>query len=394
MQRFCSIFSQLLQLFPRLEFEQAVRQHHADRHLRGFPCWGQFVAMLFCQLGQAHSLREICGGLAATEGRLKHLGLSAAPKRSTLSCANGQRPWQLFETVFQQLLGKCRGQLGLAAGGHKFRFKNCLLSLDASVIDLCVSLFDWAQFRRTKGAIKLHLLLDHAGYLPSFAVVTTGKTHDLRVARQLEFQPGTVLVFDRGYLDYQWFVELSRRQVYFVTRLKENAVYEVVERRVVPQRSNVVADEVIFFPSQAEARKEYFFRRVEIDDPEQGRLVFLTNYHKLGATTVAAVYKDRWQVELFFKELKQNLRIKTFVGTSSNAVRTQVWTALIAMLLLRYLQLRAKFGWSLSNLAALLRQQLFVHRDAWKWLDEPFESPAGLPETAMKQLALPLAARG
>ena len=243
----------------------------------------------------------------------------------------------MFETVFQQLLGKCRGQLGLAAGGHKFRFKNCLLSLDASVIDLCVSLFDWAQFRRTKGAIKLHLLLDHAGYLPSFAVVTTGKTHDLRVDRQLEFQPGTVLVFDRGYLDYQWFVELSRRQVYFVTRLKENAVYEVVERRVVPQRSNVVADEVIFFPSQAEASKEYFFRRVEIDDPEQGRLVFLTNYHKLGATTVAAVYKDHWQVELFFKELKQNLRIKTFVGTSNNAVRTQVWTALIAMLLLRYL---------------------------------------------------------
>ena len=188
----------------------------------------------------------------------------------------------MFETVFQQLLGKCRGQFGLAAGGHKFRFKNRLLSLDASVIDLCVSLFDWVQFRRTKGAIKLHLLLDHAGYLPSFAVVTTGKTHDLRVARQWEFQPGTVLVFDRGYLDYQWFVELSRRQVCFVTRLKENAVYEVVERRVVPQRSNVVADEVIFFPSQAEASKEYFFRRVEIDDPEQGRLVFLTNYHKLG----------------------------------------------------------------------------------------------------------------
>ena len=170
--------------------------------------------MLFCQLGQAHSLREICGGLAATEGNLKHLGLSAAPKCSTLSYANGQRPWQLFETVFQQLLGKCRGQLGLTARGHKFRFKNRLLSLDASVIDLCVSVFDWAQFQRTKGAIKLHLLLDHAGYLPSFAVITTGKTHDLRVARQLEFEPGTVLVLDRGYIDYQWFVALSRRQVY------------------------------------------------------------------------------------------------------------------------------------------------------------------------------------
>ena len=182
--------------------------------------------------------------------------------------------------------------------------------------------------------------------------------------------------------------------MYFVTRLKENAVYEVVERRAVPQGSNVVADEVIFFSRQAEASPEYFFRRVEIDDPEQGRLVFLTNHHKLGATTVAAIYKDRWQVELFFKALKQNLRIKTFVGTSSNAVRTQVWTALIAMLLLRYLQLRAKFSWSLSNLAALLRQQLFVHRDVWTWLDEPFQPPPGLPQTAIEQLALPLAARG
>ena len=186
--------------------------------------------------------------------------------------ANGQRPWQLFETVLQQLLGKCRGQLGLAAGGHKFRFQNHLLSLDASVIDLCVSLFNWAQFRRTKGAIKLHLLLDHAGYLPSFAVVTPGKTHDLRVARQLEFEPGTVLVLDRGYIDYQWFVALSRRQVYFVTRLKENVVYEVVEQRAVSQGSNVVADEVIFSPSQVEARPEYFFQRLEIADPEQGRL--------------------------------------------------------------------------------------------------------------------------
>ena len=224
-------------------------------------------------------------------------------------------------------------------------------------------------------------------------MITTGKTHDLRVARQLAFEPGTVLVLDRGYIDYQWFVELSQRQVYFVTRLKENAVYEVVQRRAVPQHSNVIADEVIFFSSQVQPSKEYFFRRVEIDDPEQGRLVFLTNHHKLGAATVAAIYKDRWQVELFFKALKQNLRIKTFVGTSSNAVRTQVWTALIAMLLLRYLQLRAKFGWSLSNLAALLRQQLFVHREVWRWLDEPFQPPPGLPQTAMKQLALPLAAR-
>ena len=191
MSQVCSIFSQLLKLFPRAEFEQAVRQHRGERHARGFTCWGQFVAMLFCQLGRAQSLREICGGLAASQGKLRHLGLSAAPPRSTLAYANRQRPWQIYETVLQQLLAKCRG----AAPGHKFRFKNKLLSLDASVIDLCASLFDWAQFRRTKGAVKLHLVLDHDGYLPSFCVVTDGKTPDLAPVRQMLFDPATIVVF-------------------------------------------------------------------------------------------------------------------------------------------------------------------------------------------------------
>ena len=393
MQRFSSIFSQLLQLFPRTEFEQAVRKHQAERHARGFPCWGQFVAMLFCQLGRARSLREICGGLAATEGKLKHLGLAGAPKRSTLAYANEHRPWRLYETLFQQLLSKCQNFVAAQGGAKKFRFKNRLLSLDATVIDLCVSLYDWAQFRRTKGAVKLHLLLDHDGYLPSFAVLTDGKTHELKVARKMEFEPGAVLVVDRAYADYRWFVELSRRKVFFVTRLKHKAVYEVVERRAIPQRGPVLADEIIYFPSRAEASREHFFRRVEVLDPDRDEpLVFLTNHFGLGATTVAAIYRDRWQVELFFKALKQNLRIKTFVGVSANAVRTQVFTALIAILVLRYLQLRARYGWSLSNLAALLGQQLFVYRDLWCWLDQPFEPPPALT-AAVEQLALPLAVR-
>lgn len=393
MQRFSSIFSQLLQLFPRIEFEQAVRKHQAERHARGFACWGQFVAMLFCQLGRAHSLREICGGLAATEGKLKHLGLAGAPKRSTLAYANEHRPWRLYETLFQQLLAKCRGFVTAQGSAKKFRFKNRLLSLDATVIDLCVSLYDWAQFRRTKGAVKLHLLLDHDGYLPSFAVLTEGKTHELKVARKMEFEAGTVVVVDRAYTDYRWFVELSRRKVFFVTRLKDKAVYEVVERRAIPQRGPVLADEIIYFPRRAEASREHFFRRVEVLDPERDEpLVFLTNHLGLGATTVAAIYRDRWQIELFFKALKQNLRIKTFVGVSANAVRTQVFTALIAILLLRYLQLRARYGWSLSNLAALLGQQLFVYRDLWRWLDEPFEPPPALT-AAVEQLALPLQVR-
>jgi len=392
--RVSSIFSQILQLIPRFEFESAVRKHHAERHARGFSSWGQFVAMLFCQLGHAKSLREICGGLAASEGKLRHLGLPAAPARSTLAYANEHRPWQLCQTVFDQLLAKCQTLAASQPGTRKkmkFRFKNPLLSLDASVIDLCATMFDWAKFRLTKGAVKLHLLLDHDGYLPSYAVITEGKKHEVRVARQMRFAPGTILVFDRGYTDYAWFVDLLQQGVYFVTRLKENADYGVVEELAIPQRRGVWRDQVIFFYKLAQAGTDAYFRRIEFYDEENDRvLVFLTSHLGLAAATIAAVYKERWQIELFFRALKQSLRVKTFVGTSANALKTQLWTALIAILLVKYLQLKSSFGWSLSNLVALLRQQLFVYRDLWAWMDDPFQPPpipAGLPEQLALQLA-------
>jgi Transposase DDE domain/Domain of unknown function (DUF4372) len=391
--RVSSIFSQILQLIPRLEFESAVRQHKAERHARGFTSWGQFIAMLFCQLGHAKSLREICGGLAASEGKLRHLGLPTAPSRSTLAYANEHRPWQLHRTVFEQLLAKC--QMLVASQPEtrkkrKFRFKNPLLSLDATVIDLCATMFDWAKFRLTKGAVKLHLLLDHDGYLPSFAVITEGKKHEIRVARQMQFARGTILAFDRGYTDYQWFMSLTEQGVYFVTRLKENADYGVVEKREIPQRRGVLRDEVVFFYKLEQDNKKTFFRRIEFYDGEHDRvLVFLTNHLELAAATVAAIYKERWQIELFFRALKQSLRVKTFVGTSANALKTQLWTALIAMLVVKYLQLRSTFGWSLSNLVALLRQQLFVYRDLWAWIDDPFQPPP-IPERSSEQLTLQL----
>jgi len=392
--RVSSIFSQILQLIPRLEFESAVRRHEAERHARGFSCWGQFIAMLFCQLGHAKSLREICGGLAASEGKLRHLGLPTAPARSTLAYANEHRPWQLQQTIFEQLLTKCQGLAASQPGTRKkskFRFKNPLLSLDATVIDLCATMFDWAKFRLTKGAVKLHLLLDHDGYLPSFAVISEGKKHEVRVARQMQFAPGAILVFDRGYTDYLWFTNLTQQAVYFVTRLKENADYGVLEKREVPQRRGVLRDEVIFFYKLAQAGQDAYFRRIEFYDEERDRvLVFLTNHLELAAATVAAIYKERWQIELFFRALKQSLRVKTFVGTSANALKTQLWTALIAMLLVKYLQLRSTFGWSLSNLVALLRQQLFVYRDLWTWIDDPFQPPP-LSASLPKQLALQLA---
>ncbi|HLB92047.1 MAG TPA: IS4 family transposase [Terriglobales bacterium] len=385
MIRVSSIFSQMLQLFSRAEFERAVLEHRAERHARGFSCWGQFVAMLFCHLGRAQSLREICGGLAASEGKLRHLGLPDAPKRSTLAYANEHRPWALYRSVFYQLLSRCRE----VAGSHGFRFKNKLLTLDATLIELCASVFDWAQYQRTKGAVKLHLLLDHQGLLPSFALITEGRVHENRVARSLRFEPGTIVVFDRGYADYDWFASLDAEGVFFVTRLKDNAAYGVVERRPVPQHGALRRDEIIFlYKTARRGNYDLFLRRIEVWDATQKRtLVFLTNHRGFAASTIAAVYHQRWQIELLFKALKQNLRIKTFVGTSPNALQIQIWTALIALLVLKYLQLRARYGWSLSNLAALLRQQLFVYRDLIAWIDNPFQPPPLLDPSA-EQLTL------
>jgi len=388
MNRVCSIFAQVLQFIPRLEFAAAVRKHQAERHARGFHCWTQLVAMLFCQLGRAQSLREIVGGLATCEGKLQHLGVESAPKRSTLAYGNEHRPWQLFQSVFEALYQRCVAD-AMQRGRRKFRFKHKLLSLDATLIPLCLSMFDWALYRRSKGAVKLHLVLDHDGYLPKFAVVTDGKTSDIKVARDLEFEPGTVLVIDRGYQDFDWWLELSRQKVFFVTRLKDNAEYGIVEQRAADRERGILLDEVVLLTKIQEAGPVARMRRIEVwIEEKQESMVFFTNHLTLAASTIAAIYKDRWQVELFFKALKQSLRIKTFVGTSANAVMIQIWTALIAMLVVKYLQLRSSFGWSLSNLVALLRHQLFVYRDLTAWLNAPFQPPPEL--VPVEQLALAL----
>jgi Transposase DDE domain/Domain of unknown function (DUF4372) len=387
MNRVCSIFSQILQLIPRPDFEASVKEHKAERHARGFSSWTQLIAMLFCQLGHAQSLREITGGLAASEGKLRHLGVQEPPKRSTLSYANAHRPWQLYEGVFYKVLATCQAEG--QKHKRKFRFKHKLLSLDSTVIPLCLSVFDWAQYKRTKGAVKLHMVLDHDGYLPSFAVITEGKTADITAARQMSFAAGTMLVFDRGYPDYDWWLDLTRHKVDFVTRLKDNAEYGVVEKRETPEGSNILRDEVILLCSQQELGPVALLRRIEVwIEEKQETMVFVTNNMKLAPSTIAAIYKERWQIELFFKALKQGLKIKTFVGTTENAVQTQIWTALIAILLVKYLRLKSTFGWSLSNLVALLRQQLFVYRDLWKWLNDPFQAPPALEGIHDRQLSL------
>jgi hypothetical protein len=377
--KFSSIFGQILQVFDKRDFLQAVRDTRAERAAKGFTCWDQFVAMLFCQLGQAQSLREICGGLATCLGKLKHLGIDDAPKRSTLSYANEHRPWQLYQMMFYRLLEKCQTMARFQK--RKFRFKNKLFSLDASVIELCVTLFDWAKFRQTKGAVKLHLLLDHDGYLPVFATVTEGDVHEVNIAWELNFPKGSILAVDMGYTDYALFARWTLEGIFFVTRQKGNAAYRVVEEHKVPQNRNILKDQIIEFTGYY-AKKDcpHRLRRIEVWDEEFKRIfVLLTNHLKFGATTVAAVYKDRWQIEIFFKAIKQNLKIKTFVGTSKNALLIQIWTALTVILLLKYLKFRSSMNWSLSNLVAMLRYNLFTYRDLWLWLDNPFEVPAIVP---------------
>ena len=344
MVRCASLFSQVLSLINRHEFAKAVNTFRAEKAAKGFACWDQFVAMLFCQLAQAKSLREIVQGLLCCEGKLQHLGVRAAPKRSTLSYANAQRPWKLFEAVFYQLLGQCQQA---APPRTKFRFKNKLLLLDATVIDLCVTLFDWARFRTTKGAVKLHLLLDHDGYLPVFAHITEGRQHEMKLARGLCLPRGSVVAMDRAYVDYRLFQNWTERGIYFVTRLKRGANYVAVKARPVPKNSAICKDEVIELTPFAAGRVcTVPLRRIEVwVEDKQETLVLVTNQLDWSAVTIAAIYKERWQIELFFKALKQYLKVKTFVGTSANAVHIQIWSALMAMLLVKYLQLRAKLGW-------------------------------------------------
>jgi len=373
MVRSTSLFSQLVALFDRGSFQKLAFRHKAEKHSKGYSSWDHFVAMLFCQLAQAKSLREICGGLACCIGKLRHLGMRQPPKKSTLSYANAHRPWAMYQDLFYETLTICQG---VAPGKHKrFRFKNKLLSLDSSTISLCLSLFPWAKFRRTKGAVKLHCLLDHEGYLPSYVHLSNGKRHDVTVARKVPLSPGSIVAMDRAYNDYALFANWTENQIYFVTRMKRNADYRVVGEVETPQNRNILSDEIIEFTGPAGTKCPYGLRRVVVWHPgKQEEIVLLTNHLEFGASTISAIYKDRWQIELFFKALKQNLKVKTFVGTTENALYIQIWTALIAMLLIKYLQFKSTFSWSLSNLVAFLRWNLFTYRDLWEWINQPFDT--------------------
>ncbi len=391
MVRTASLFSQLLREIPRVEFERLVRTHGAERCAKGFTCWNQLVSMLFCHLAGADSLREICNGLACCVGKLVHLGVERMPNKSTLSYANAKRPAELYEDFFWAMLDRFRSSGQLPGGRRRFRFKNKLFSLESTTISLCLTLFPWASFRRAKGGVKVHVLLDHSDYMPAFAVISEAKKHDVTVARSLRFNPGSIVAMDRAYNDYQMFAAWTERDVFFVTRMKDNAIFEVVERRTVPLNRNILSDEIIRLTGvKASEKCPHLLRRIVVWDSDNDReIVLLTNHLEFGATTISDIYKDRWQIELFFKAIKQNLKIKTFIGTTENALRIQIWTALLALLLLKWLHHLSRASWSFSNLASLLRLNLFTYRDLSNWLTNPFNTPPLVPAPAQLALTLP-----
>jgi len=375
-----SIFSQCMDMINRENFDKNARRRLADKGSKGFSSWDLLVSMMYLQLAQAKSLREIEYGLKGCVGKLNHLGMKDAPKRSTLSYANAHRPWQLFRDTFYQMLDLC--QRTTSNRKRKFRFNNKLFSLDATNIEMALSVFDWAKYRRAKGAVKIHLLLDHDGFLPNYAKLTDGKTHEVNIAHELKLPAGSIVAMDRGYLDFKLLEKWDKAGIYFVTRTKINTQYVVVKENPLPSRKeNILEDKIIRLNDGNE------YRLVTVYDEENEMyLELMTNIRKFAASTIGDIYKDRWQIEVFFRYLKQNLKIKTFVGTSPNAVLIQVWTALIAMLMFSYMRFKAAFNWSLSNLVAMFRWNVFSYKDFYNWLDNPFESPPPEAENAQPNL--------
>jgi putative transposase len=357
----------MLNFIPRHQFSALENHHGTGRKSRKFSRWNQFVHLMFMQLTGRKSLRD---GIQSMNSRLKNLyHIGARPvSRSTFADANNSRPASFYEALFERVYQRCR----LISPKHKFKFKNKLYSLDASTIDLSLGAFPWASFRRTKSAVRIHTLLDHSGYLPAFVSITDGKTHETKVLKSFNLPKGSIVVEDRAYTDYQWFNNLQQNGIFFVTRQKTNAVYRVTERRRVNKSQGLSSDQTIVLTGTKGLLCPQPLRRIGYRDPETKiHYVFLTNNFKLSAKTIADIYKERWQIEIFFRWIKQNLRIKAFIGNSRNAVMTQIYVALIAYLLLCMFKFMSKVSASLQNLIRVVQLNLFRTCS----LEELFEPP-------------------
>lgn len=382
-----TLLAQMVSLLPRNEFQKLALEHESNKHTKGIDAWTHLISMLFCHLSNAASVRDISNGLRSCTGNINHLGCVRAPSKSTISYINAHRDHRLFEAFFYKVLDR----LGQQTGFHVQRLKGLskqVLLLDSTTIPLCQKVFDWARFRRHKGAIKLHMVLDYQGCIPRYACISEGRDHDAKVAKSMQFPPGSVVVADRAYCDFRWLRDLDSRNVDFVLRAKENLRFDVVDPFEPVQAQIIWDDKIQLTGSQSRKKYPKPLRRVEFYDEEQDRtLVFLTNNMDWDAATVAQLYKERWNIEVFFKHIKSHLRIKSFVGTTANAVKIQIWTALIAILLLKALQAMAQYKWHLSNMVAFIRLNLFVKIQLKEYLDRPFTSESP-PENDQISLSL------
>jgi hypothetical protein len=362
MAHYNTILNQIAAFFPRHDFERLAKTHHQGQKFRSFSRWSQCVAMLIAQLSGRKSLRDLTDNINAQGRRIYHLGMRRI-SRASLARVNENQPYELYKCMFYALLNKCR-QL---SSGHRFKFHGKIYLLDTTTINLCLAVFPWATFRKTKGAIKLHTGLDADGYLPAFMDMTNGKTHEIQWARALQLPPGSCVVFDRGFNDYSWYQKLTENKVFFVTRLKRNAVVEFLQKRRGRKSTNISQDQTI----QLKGMNSHL-RLICSTDPATGKEYhFITNNFDLQAATIADLYKERWQIEIFFKWIKQNLKVKTFLGTTPNAVLTQLWIALCVYLLLSFLKFKAKLGQSLTTLLRLLQLNLFEQRSLIELLKPP-----------------------
>lgn len=372
-----TLFSQIISRLDRLSFQGLVKSKETDKHQKGYNSWTHLVSMLFCHFGKSTSVRDISNGLRSATGNLNHLGIGRAPSKSTISYQNKHRDWTLFRDYYYKLLTHLGQQVQFKQS--KFRIKGKIFLLDSSTISLCLSLFDWAKYKTNKGAVKMHTLLDYDGNLPAYINITNGKTADNKGAYDIPLLSGSVIVADRFYNDFSLLNVWDSKGVFFVIRHKDNIVYETVKENELPENrhQHILKDEVIKLTGKLSSKKyPKKLRRVAVWNEENKQIIeIITNQMTWTANTISELYKSRWQVEIFFREVKQLLHIKSFIGTSENAVMIQIWTAMITILTLKVLKEMAKYNWSLSNLVAFMRLNLFVKIDLQKWLDCPYESP-------------------
>lgn len=374
-----TLFAQIIQTMDRFSFSKLVQTHQTDKHHKGIHSWTHLVTMLFCQFSKLNSLRDVCNGLKSASGNLNHLGVERAPCKSSLSYQNKHRNWKVFQAYYFKMLANLSGMASFRQ--TRFKIKSKILLLDSTTISLCLSLYDWARFRKKKGAIKLHTLLDYDGCLPVYMNMTDGKVHDATAVKELSLPSDAVVVADRAYVDFETLWRWHQGGSYFVVRLKTSIKFSRLKENPLPEgrHEHILVDEYIEL-SQPKTKAKYpkKLRRVVVYDPGKDQTIeLITNHFYWTANTIGELYKARWDIEIFFKEIKQLLKIKSFLGTTPNAVLIQIWTALITILILKYLRACASYSWCLSNMVAFLRLNLFVKFDLRRMLDHPFEPPGG-----------------